>query len=132
MVWAPLPKIMGTDEFRTALIPWAGSFWNLNSHFLKSGEYFTLFSKFPWFLIYFSFYAVFVFNSPGNDIKRPCPWPWPLTAVWRLTGNKLFLLSLFFRHDSCEWKTDLELGGRGTGDWGQKITEGNISWADEK
>ena len=35
-----------------------------------------------------------VFNSPGHDIKRHCPWLCPLTTLWKLTRKNPFLLSL--------------------------------------
>ena len=46
-----------------------------------------------------------IFSSPGNDIKIRRPWPWALTALWRLTRKKAsFTGPSVFCGDSCEEK----------------------------
>ena len=68
----------------------------------------------PNFFFGFSFYAVGqkcrLWQSWAWHVV--CPWPWPLTALWRITGKKASFTELYiFRHDSCEIKIDLGLGG---------------------
>ena len=46
-----------------------------------------------------------IFSRPGHDIKTPCPWPWILMALWRLTRKKaLFTERSVFCRDSCREK----------------------------
>ena len=67
--------------------------------FITYFTYLSWLSHFPWFPWVGLFMAAFseFFHLDWSCTilgaifhKRPCPWPWPLTALWSLTGKKLF------------------------------------------
>ena len=70
--------------------------------------------------------------SPGHDIKRPCPWPWPLTAPWRHTGKRLFYWVLYFSSWFPRMKNWPKTGGGVAGggglgsknNWGEPLVGG--------
>ena len=73
--------------------------------FITYFTYLSWLSHFPWFpwvgLFVAAFSEFFHLDISCTILgaifhKRPCPWPWPLTALWSLTRKKLFffLLSL--------------------------------------
>ena len=69
--------------------------------FITYFTYLSWLSHFPWFpwvglfmAAFSEFFHLDISCTISGAIfhERPCPWPWPLTALWSLTQKKLFFL----------------------------------------